>query len=363
MQQSIEISNGLDFLFHQASRHIDQARERVCNSINAEMVRAYWLIGKDIVQEEQAGAARAQYGESVLKLLSKRLQEKYKRGFSEDTLERARKFYLIYQEDKKFSISATALRKSDAPELIEHLSWSHYIELIGVSRVEARQFYALEASQNRWTVRELQRQINSFLYDRLLKEKNKEQVLRLACKGQEIIKPEDIIKEPLVLEFLGLPESDKLSETNLESALINNLQSFLLELGKGFAFVARQKRLSFDNNHFYADLVFYHVILKCYLIIDLKRHELTHADLGQMQLYANYFDMEIKQESDNPTIGLVLCTKKSDKMAKYMLGEKAKQIFASTYQFHLPTEAELEKELKREINAISHEIAQNNLIA
>lgn len=178
-------------------------------------------------------------------------------------------------------------------------------------------------------------------------------------EGQEINTPEDAIKEPLILEFLGLPETHKLVESNIEEALINNLQHFLLELGKGFSFVARQKRLSLDNDHYYADLVFYHVILKCYVIIDIKTHKLTHADLGQMQLYVNYFDLAIKQESDNPTIGLVLCTEKRDEMAKYMLGEKAKQIFSGTYQFHLPTVEELEKELKREINAIKHQFEKN----
>ncbi len=182
---------------------------------------------------------------------------------------------------------------------------------MSIKRKSARQFYELEASKNKWNVRELRRQIDSFLYDRLLKAKDKDEVLHLACKGQEINNPQDAIKEPLVLEFLGVPEPHKLSESKLESALITNLQSFLLELGKGFAFIGRQQRLSFDNDHFYADLVFYHVILKCYAIIDLKTHPLTHGDLGQMQLYVNYFDMEIKQESDNPTIGLVLCTKKS----------------------------------------------------
>lgn len=295
-----------------------------------------------------------------MKQLSKRLQQKYGRGFSVDLLEKARKFYLIYQltrDDSKLSKSATPSRKFDLPDFNENLSWSHYVELLSVKRDEARNFYALEASKNNWTVRELRRQIDSFLYDRLIKAKDKQGVLALACKGQEINNPQDAIKEPVVLEFLGIPEPHKLSESKLESALITNLQSFLLELGKGFAFIGRQKRLSFDNDHFYADLVFYHVILKCYVIIDLKTHPLTHGDLGQMQLYVNYFDIEIKQKSDNPTIGLVLCTKKSESMAKYMLGEKAKQIFASTYQFHLPTEKELEQELKREIKAIQHDLA------
>lgn len=345
----------IDSLYNRVTNHIDRARLNIQHTIDVEMVKAYWFTGREIVEEEQHGQVRAEYGKAVLKRLSTRLQEKYKSGFSVDTLEKARKFYLIYQSDIEIEKSATPSRKSDVPLLIPNLSWSHYVELMAVSRPEARQFYALEASNNNWNVRELRRQISSFLYDRLLKSKNKETLLQLAYKGQEINTPEDAIKEPLVLEFLGAPEPHKLSESKLETALINNLQNFLLELGKGFAFVGRQKRITFDNDHYYADLVMYHVILKCYVILDLKTHKLTHADLGQMQLYVNYFDHEIKMENDNPTIGLVLCTEKSDAMVKYLLGEQTKQIFASTYQFHLPTEKELEIELKKEIREIEHQ--------
>ena len=326
-------SKTVDALYGKITSHIDDARENVQRTVDVEMIKAYWLIGRDIIQEEQSGELRAEYGRSILKQLSKKLQQRYKRGFSVQTLEKARKFYVLYQKDTIGGKSPTLSGISETPAVLNlNLSWSHYVELMTVKRDEARDFYALEASQNKWTVRELRRQMDSFLYDRLAKAKDKGQVLQLARKGQEINKPEDAIKEPLVLEFLGVPEPHKLSETKLESALINNLQNFLLELGKGFSFVARQKRLSFDNSHFYADLVFYHVILKCYIIIDLKTHELTHADLGQMQLYVNYFDMEIKQHDDNPTIGLVLCTEKREEMAKYMLGEKSKTDFRE----HLP---------------------------
>ncbi len=351
-------TKSVDMLYGKITSHIDGARKSIQKTVDTEMIKAYWLIGRDIIQEEQSGQFRAEYGKSIIKQLSQKLQQRYKRGFSVQTLEKARKFYVLYQQDTINGKSPTLSGISEIPALSLNLSWSHYVELMTVKRDEVRDFYALEASQNKWTVRELRRQIDSFLYDRLAKAKDKHQVLQLARKGQEINNPEDAVKEPLVLEFLGVPEPHKLSETKLESALINNLQNFLLELGKGFSFVARQKRLSFDNSHFYADLVFYHVILKCYIIIDLKTHELTHADLGQMQLYVNYFDMEIKQHDDNPTIGLVLCTEKREEMAKYMLGEKAKQIFASTYQFHLPTEKELEQELKREIKAIEHDLAK-----
>ena len=346
-------SRRIDLLYNRVSDHIDQARQNIQRAINVEMIKAYWFIGREIVEEEQHGQIRAEYGKAILKKLSTKLQAKYKSGFGVDTLEQARKFFLVYQSDVQKS--ETASRKSDFSALIPNLSWSHYVELIKVTRSEARQFYALEASKNNWNVRELRRQISSFLFDRLLKSKNKEKILHLAYKGQEINTPEDAIKEPLVLEFLGAPEPHKLSESKLETALINNLQNFLLELGKGFAFVGRQKRLTFDNDHYYTDLVMYHVILKCYLIIDLKTRKLTHADLGQMQLYVNYFDREIKMENDNPTVGLVLCTEKSDAMVKYLLGEKTKQIFASTYQFHLPTEKELEIELKKEIRQLEHQ--------
>lgn len=352
----------IDDLYHRVTAHIDHARHYVQKTIDSEMVKAYWLIGRDIVEEEQRGQERAEYGKAILKNLSAKLREKYKNGFSVDILEKARKFFILYQEEDENSIqkSATLSRKSQPPKLVPNLSWSHYVELITVSRPEARKFYAHEASKNNWNVRELRRQISSFLFDRLAKSKDKQKVMQLAHKGQEINTPEDAIKDPLVLEFLGAPEPHKLSESKLETALINNLQHFLLELGKGFAFIARQKRLTFDNDHYYADLVLYHVILKCYIIIELKTHTLTHGDLGQMQLYVNYFDQEIKMENDNPTIGLILCTEKSDAMVKYTLGEKNKQIFASKYQFHLPTEKELEAELKREIQEIKQQITESD---
>ena len=349
--------DSMDDLFGKLVGHIDKARAQISKTVDYEMVKAYWLIGHDIVENEQSGEYRAEYGKAVLKNLSKRLSVHYGSGFGIRTLERARKFYFMYQGITFDEKTSTMLTKFNEEAFATNLSWSHYLELISVTRDTARAFYELEASKNNWNVRELRRQIDSFLYDRLLQSDNKDRELLLACKGQEVNTPQDAIKNPLVLEFLNVPQPRNLSESDLEKALINNLQTFLLELGKGFAFIARQKRLSFSNKHFYADLVFYHVILKCYIIVDLKTNELSHADLGQMQLYVNYFDMEVKQENDNPTVGLVLCTDKSDEMVKYQLGEKAKQIFASTYQFHLPTEKELEKELKREIKAIKHDLA------
>ncbi len=328
-------AKNIDVLYQKASGYIDQARQTIHQTIDTEMVKAYWCIGRDIVEEEQQGRKRAEYGSFLLDGLSERLTKKYGRGFSGATLRNIRLFYQTYPNE--FSPS---------------LSWIHYRALMRVHALEARSFYEIEAKKNCWSGRELERQINSLLFERLAKSKDKKGLMRLACKGQEIDTPADAIKEPLILEFVGLPESHRLVESKLEEALTNNLQEFLLELGKGFAFVARQKRLTLDGDHFYADLVFYHVILKCYVIIDIKTRKLTHADLGQMQLYVNYFDEEVITPTDNPTIGLILCTQKSDAMVKYTLGKKAKQIFASKYQFHLPTEKELEAELKREIKKI-----------
>lgn len=352
---SIEVDlTKLDELFLSISNHIVIARKSIMRTIDIEMVKAYWLSGHDIVEAEQRGEKRADYGLAVLKKLSSRLQKEFGRGFSESNLKNMRQFYLEYQVDNSdYPIRYTVCSESNVPEFPQNLSWSHYRELMRVNNLEARAFYERESACNNWSVRELKRQKDSLLFDRLSMSKNKEEMIRLVHQGHEIISPQDAIKDPVILEFLGLPESHQLVESKLEMAIINNLQDFLLELGKGFAFVARQKRLSFSGDHFYADLVFYHVILKCYIIIDIKTHKLTHGDLGQMQLYVNYFDKEVKQNSDNPTIGLVLCTEKCNEMVKYMLGDKAKQIFASTYQFHLPTVQELEKELRREIKALN----------
>lgn len=231
-----------------------------------------------------------------------------------------------------------------------NLSWTHYRTLLKVESPDARSFYEVEAIKNHWSSRELERQINTLLFERLAKSRDKKGVLRLATKGQEIQAPEDAIKDPLVLEFVGLPESPRLVETDLEEALISNLQSFLLELGRGFAFVARQQRLTLEGDHFYVDLVFYHVILKCFVLLDLKVEKLTHADLGQMQLYVHYYDEPQLTPGDNPTIGLLLCADKNDLMVKHTLGKENKRIFASRYKLHLPSEKELAEEIRRELH-------------
>lgn len=344
------ITDEINVIYGRISGYLQLAKGNILQSINKEMVKAYFLIGREIVENEQLGETRAVYGEQLLNKLSEKLITDFGKGYSVSNLRNMRKFYQIYQDEIQQTLSG---------EFEPKLSWSKYCLLMQVNSKAARQFYELEAIKNYWSVRELQRQIGSLLYDRLAKSKDREGLLQLGLKGQEIEKPADVIKDPLVLEFLNIPEWHQLTENKLEEALISNLQHFLLELGKGFAFVARQKRITLDGNHFYADLVFYHTILKCYIVLELKTHQLSHADLGQIQFYVNYFDQEIITAGDNPTIGLVLCTDKSDAMVKYTLGANNQQIFASKYQFHLPSEEELAEELRKEVRYIKEHMNIN----
>lgn len=340
---STSLTTDIDSIYQRISGYLQVAKSNILQSINQEMVKAYWMIGYEIIENEQLGASRATYGEQLLSKLSEKLIAEFGKGYSVSNLRNMRKFYQIYQDD---------IRQTASGEFEPKLSWSKYCLLMQINSKSVRQFYEMEATKNNWSVRELSRQIGSLLYDRLAKSKDKAGLIKLATKGQEIEKPADAIKDPLILEFLNIHQWHQLTENKLEEALINNLQHFLLELGKGFAFVARQKRITLDGNNFYADLVFYHTILKCYVVIEIKTHQLSHADLGQIQFYVNYFDQEIVTAGDNPTIGLVLCTNKSDAMVKYTLGANNQQIFASKYQFHLPTEEELTKELKKEMQYI-----------
>lgn len=243
------------------------------------------------------------------------------------------------------------------------LSWTHYRTLLKVERREVRDFYEIEASRSGWSARQLERQINSFLFERLAKSRDKKGVLALANEGQVLARPQDAIKDPYVLEFLGLPESHRLVESHIEEALINQLQAFLLELGSGFAFVGRQRRLTLDGDHFYPDLVFYHVKLKCYVVIDLKVGKLAHGDLGQMLLYVNYYDREVAAKDDNPTIGLILCSEKNDAVVRYVLADKNSQVFASRYQFHLPSEAQLRAEIRRELEQLGQSFPDESVEA
>ncbi len=372
---------------------LESAKAGVARSVNTTQVVANWLIGKEIAEEEQRGKKRADYGQELLKTLSSQLGIQFGRGFSVSALQYMRAFFLTFPHllEKQHALrvefagdrrggkkqhaarvkSKTRMKAVKPAEsaaitvnsrsgdwqpgqLHPNLSWTHYRTLLRVESADARSFYEIEAIQNNWSTRELERQINSLLYDRLALSKDKKGLMHLAKKGQEITKPEDVFKDPVVMEFLGLPESPRLQESDLETALINNLQAFLLELGKGFAFVSRQERITLDGDHFYIDLVFYHVVLKCYVLIDLKVDKLTHADLGQLQLYVNYYDRERCTAGDNPTLGLILCTDKNDAVVKYTLGpEQSKQIFTSRYKLHLPSEAELREELQREVRQLT----------
>ena len=350
---------------------LQAARANVVRTVNTTQVVANWLIGREIVEAEQRGQQRADYGAALLAGLSARLAQDFGRGWSVDNLEAFRQFYLLYprlisetasRQSKGAVISETLSRKSmlQAPaawqpgELHPSLSWSHYRALLRVGRQQARDFYEIETAKNAWSVRELSRQATSLLFDRLAKSRDKAGLLALATRGQELSQPIDVLRDPVVMEFLGLPESHRLVESQLEQALIGNLQHFLLELGKGFAFVARQERITVDGDHFYIDLIFYHAVLKCYVLIELKVGKLTHADLGQIQFYVNYYDRERRTEGDNPTLGLILCSDKNDAVVRYTLGEQQERnIFASRYQLYLPTVEELQQELVRERRQIA----------
>lgn len=394
---------------------LESARTNIARSVNSTQVVANWLVGREIVEEEQQGRKKSVYGQREIANLSEKLQTEYGNGYSIQNLRYMRQFYLEYPaliaahmihhavrgeleatEGKSSFEIRHAVRseldnneklhsvreKSDGlrrkPPLTDYgiseklathpsqsnehwqpgrlntnLSWTHYRTLLKVKRADVRGFYEIEAVKNGWSARQLERQIDSLLFERLLKSRDKKGVIALANKGQVVNKPIDIIKDHMVLEFLDLPESHRLNETLLETALISKLKDFLLELGSGFAYVGRQKRLTLEGDHFYPDLVFYHIKLKCYMILELKTKKLSHGDLGQMQMYVHYYDREVKTERENPTIGLILCTDKNDAVVKYVLDEKDRQIFTTRYQHELPTVEELTQELQREMEMLS----------
>ena len=317
-------------LHDQIRRVLLEAQSSVSRAVNTAMVHAYFEIGRLIVDDEQHGRARAEYGEETLKMLSERLTVEFGRGFSRQNLQNMKQFYMSFQNCQTLS---------------SKLSWSHYTLLMRLDDEQARDFYIKEAEAENWSVRELDRQINSLLFERLALSRNKVEIKALAEQGQILESPRDAIKDPYILEFLGLPEQAAYSEKDLETALLNNLQSFLLELGKGFAFVARQKRITLDAEHFYIDLAFYNRLLRCFVLIDLKIGKLTHRDLGQMQMYVNFYDREVKTDDENPTIGIILCRDKKETIARYTLPEDNTQIFASKYKLYLPTEDELIREV------------------
>ena len=320
----------MDLTFYSHIKEIlENARKKTYAAINFAMVEAYWEIGKSIV-EMQGGNETAEYGSNLLSLLSEKLTSEYGKGFTVTNLRYMRQFYLSFQ---------------NRHTLCDELSWSHYRLIMKVENENARQFYIEETIKSNWSVRQLERQINTFSYERLLSSNGNYEVVLDTTKKEANKKPTDVIRDSYVLEFLGLEGNSSFYESDLEEGLINHLQKFLLELGRGFSFVSRQQHINFDGRHFYIDLVFYNYILKCFVLIDLKTGDLTHQDIGQMQMYVNYYTKEKMNDGDNPPIGIILCSDKSDTLVKYTLPEGQNQIYASKYMLYIPSEEELRKEI------------------
>lgn len=335
-----------------------EARKKITSTVNVAMVYTNYEIGRYIVEDEQGGKIRAEYGKGVLNAVSARLTARLGKGWSVENLTSMRKFYVLYSktvttgyEIQETEIQTSGLEIQDEnrnQRLRNHqfiLPWTHYLILTHVSDPEARSFYEIEASKQQWSKRQLQRQIGSGLYERLALSRDKDEVMRLATEGQVVEKPSDIIKDPLVLEFCGLKPDASYSETDLESAIISRLQDFLLEMGKGFLFEARQKRFTFEERHFYIDLVQYNRLLQAYCLVDLKMDDLTHQDLGQMQMYVNYYDRYVKEDFEKPTIGILLCERKNDALVELTLPKDA-NIYAQQYALCLPDKALLQQKLR-----------------
>jgi len=364
-------------LFGLVADILDQARGNVVRAVNTQMVLAYWLIGREIVQAVQGGEERAAYGKGIVTDLSQRLTQRYGQGYSAQVLWSFRQFYLAYSE--RGTILFPPGRESLAPEILSpsgralsrsresaplgseslqgfapQLTWSHYRALMRVDSLAARDFYEREAIDCGWSKAQLERQIHSFYFERIVANQGEKGLLPIGRDRLtgELVQPSQVLKSPMVLEFLGLPVSPSLHESRLEQAIIDNLQTFLLELGKGFSFVARQKHIRFGDQDYFVDLVFYNYVLKCFLLLDLKMGRLTHADVGQMDGYVRLFEDQFKVPGDNPTIGLLLCSDKSEAVAKYSILNESKQIFAAKYLQNLPTEEQLQLEIERERHQI-----------
>ena len=325
MNNNLINNNEINDIFNAIKQLVINSKNKVYSAVNTEMLNLYWNIGKAIMEIQQ-GDERANYGDAVLEKLSEKLTAEFGKGFSKRNLERMRKFYIY------FPIATT---------VSSQLSWSHYLEIIKIEEKYKRNFYIKETINARWSVRELQRQIGSLLYERLLLSANKDKILELAEKGQELKNSKDLVKDPFVLEFLDIKENTDYLESDLEKNILEHLKEFLLELGKGFMFVGSQVRITLEDEHFYPDLIFYNRLLKCFVIIDLKIGKVSHQDIGQMQMYVNYYDRKIKNDEENPTVGILLSTQKNKTVVKYTLPEDNKNIFSSTYKLHLPTEQEL----------------------
>ena len=331
------VDPAFDHVYDRIRILLTEARARAWQAVNTAMVTAYWEIGRTIVEEEQQGSKRAEYGARLILDLSRRLTADFGKGYDRSNLFHMKSFYLAYPK-------VDALRRE--------LFWTHYRLLLRVEKTDARAFYEAEAVTARWSTRELERQIHSLLFERLALSRNKDQVKALAESGHEIAQPSDLVKDPYVLEFSGIRQDAAFRETDLEQALIEKLQGFLLELGKGFAFMARQQRITLDGQHYFVDLVFYNRLTRSFVLFDLKVGALTHQDLGQMQMYVNYYHREMTGPEENPPIGVVLCTDKNEAVVKYTLPEGEKRVFASRYKLYLPTEEELASELRREREAV-----------
>lgn len=326
-------------LIREINSIIISAKERAIRSIDTERVFMYWQIGKVIFEEEQEGKERAGYGQFLIKSISSEFQPLFGTGFSVRQLERYRQFY------RMFPIAST---------LRTQFSWTHYKTLISIDNSEKRDFYIAEADKNNWTARQLERQVNSQLFERLLLSNDLQAVLAVAREEKMPEEPKEIIKDPMVLEFLGLKRETAYYEKDFEAAIISHLQDFLLELGNGFSFVARQKRIHLDGDEFFIDLVFYNRLLQCFVLFEIKTAKLTHQDIGQLQMYVNYYDRYERQDYESPTIGVLLCADKNDAMVKITLPENNKTIIASKYQLYLPTEQQLIDEIKKEIDKFDH---------
>ena len=318
------------------------AKKQVLTTVNSVMTLTYYEIGRQIVEEEQNGKNRASYGKELIKNLSVKLTKEFGKGFGDRNIELMRKFYLVFSNDEK---TKSLISESINPF---QLSWTHYIRLMRIDDIKERKFYEIEAKQENWTVREMERQIDTCLYQRLTLSRDKKEVLELSAKGQIIEKAKDLIKEPYILEFLGLEENPNYSENDLETAIINHLEKFIMELGKGFLFQGRQVRFSFEEEHFFVDLVFYNRILKCFVLIDLKIGKLKHQDIGQMQMYVNYYDRNVKLADENKTIGIIICNDKKDTLVEMTLPKDNEQIFASKYSMILPSKDDFMKIVQEE---------------
>ena len=339
-----------DNFFDKVLDILKNARKHAKMALNISMVYSYYEVGRMIIEEEQNGEQRAEYGKAILKELSKRLTESLGKGFSVENLKLMRRFYVVYSKDQigqKVSAQFENLPVTREGRKF-FLSFSHYVFLMRISNIDERHFYEIEAAHNGWGIKELERQYDSALYERLALSRNKEGMERLSTEGQIIERPEDLLKDPYVLEFTGLPELAKYSETDLETRIIDHLQEFLLELGRGFTFVGRQVRFTFEDEHYRVDLVFFNRLLRCFVLFDLKIGRLKHQDIGQMQMYVNYYDRKVKLEDENPTIGILLCKNKNDAVVEMTLPEDNNQIFASKYLTVLPSKEELKKLMESE---------------